>query len=465
MARIGTRGLFLIMLVLVCVLLSFSPALCMAAEGGHGGFVPATPWVAFFGLMLLAIAVLPLLPWTHHWWESNKSKAKVSLILGLPVAVYIAMNDWESLSHTGIEYFQFLSLLSSLFIVAGGIHLSADWRATPRVNTLILLAGYVMASVVGTTGAAMLLIFPLLKTNSERTLKKHTVLFFIFLVCNTGGLLSPIGDPPLFLGYLRGIPFFWFMKLLPLWAVNGALLLGAYYFLDRYYYGKEPPLAIKADDTFIEKAKLYGAWNILLLIVVVASVALAVPTPLREAIMWGAAILSLTYSRQNRRAAQARRRNEFTFNAIIEVAVVFAGIFITMIPALALLRAYGAELGVTEPWQFFFATGAFSSVLDNAPTFLCFLELGQASTGVDAVGMTLGSPAVILGAISAGAVFMGANTYIGNAPNFMVRSIAEEKGVKMPSFFGYMLWSLPLLTVTFWFVQWLFFSLLPFPLF
>jgi Na+/H+ antiporter NhaD/arsenite permease-like protein len=365
-----------------------------------------------------------------------------------------------------LEYFQFLSLLGGLFITAGGIHVSGDLKATPGVNSVFLLIGYILASIIGTTGAAMVLIYPVLRTNRERKLVAHTVIFFIFLICNTGGLLSPIGDPPLFLGYLRGIDFFWFLKLAPFWAINGVILFALYYALDTYYYSKEEPSDIVRDETAVEPLRIVGALNCLLLLAIVVSVAISVNTPYREAIMYGCSAISLLYSVRSAPALTARESNCFNFSAILEVAAVFSGIFATMMPALILLRARGAELGIDHPLEFFYAAGLFSSFLDNTPTFVVFLELGLGVTGLSQPAqMQVGQAAAILGAISAGAVCMGANTYIGNAPNFMVRSIAEEQGVKMPSFFGYMTWAVVILLPVFTLIAVLFFVLIKFPLF
>ncbi len=439
-----------------------------ADPGAHsdGGFVPPVVWVVPFAAVLLVVAIFPLVPVLSGFWDSNRNKVLVSVVLGVPVAFYIWQHDPAHVLHTGLEYFQFLALLTALFVVAGGLHLTGNLEATPRVNTAFLAIGYVLASVVGTTGAAMVLIYPLLRANSERRLKAHTVIFFIFLVCNVGGLLTPIGDPPLFLGYLRGIDFFWFMKLLPLWLFLGVLLLALYYALDRHYYAKEPPGALRLDVAHEEAVRVIGILNIVLLAAVVGSVAASVATPYREAIMAAAAGLSLLYAHRSRKARRARDRNHFNFHAILEVAAVFAGIFAAMMPALILLNKRGAALGVDQPLEFFYVTGLFSSFLDNAPTFLVFLELALGVTGEGhAAALQAGSSAAILGAVSAGAVLMGANTYIGNAPNFMVRSIAEQRHVKMPSFFGYMGWAAVILLPAFTLTAIVFFKLLSFPLF
>lgn len=441
---------------------------------GHGpdepaaaaGFVPPVVWVVPFAAILLVVAVFPLVPGLSGFWEGNANKLLVSAVLGVPVAFYVWQHDPAHVLHTGLEYFQFLALLTALFVVAGGVHLTGNLEATPRVNTAFLAIGYVLASLVGTTGAAMVLIYPLLRTNSERRFKAHTVIFFIFMVCNAGGLLTPIGDPPLFLGYLRGIDFFWFIKLLPSWLFLGVLLLAVYYVLDRRYYAKEPPESLRLDVEHEEDVRVIGSVNIALLVVVVGSVAASVATPYREAVMAAAAGVSLLYAYQSTVARRARDRNHFNFHAILEVAAVFAGIFAAMMPALILLNKRGAALGVDQPLEFFYATGLFSSFLDNAPTFLVFLELALGVTREGhAAALQTGHAAAILGAISAGAVFMGANTYIGNAPNFMVRSIAEQRHVKMPSFFGYMGWAVVILLPAFTLTAFIFFKLLPFPLY
>jgi Na+/H+ antiporter NhaD/arsenite permease-like protein len=431
----------------------------------ESGFAPEPVWVVPFASILLVVAVFPLVPALSRFWDSNRNKLLVSAVLGLPVVLYIWEHDPSHVLHTGLEYFQFLALLTALFVVAGGIHLTGNLKATPRVNTLFLTTGYILSSVIGTTGAAMVLIYPLLRTNSERRHKTHTVIFFIFLVCNVGGLLTPIGDPPLFLGYLRGIDFFWFMNLLPLWVVLGVGLLGLYYVLDARYYSKERRADVERDVEHEEDVRVIGVLNIVLLLAIVGSVAASAGTPYRESIMAAAAGASLLYADGVRIARKARDRNHFNFHAILEVAAVFAGIFAAMMPALILLNKKGAALGVDQPLEFFYATGLFSSFLDNAPTFLVFLELALGVTGApDANSLQAGGSAAILGAISAGAVFMGANTYIGNAPNFMVRSIAEGRHVKMPSFFGYMGWAVVILLPAFTLTAVVFFKLLPFPL-
>lgn len=427
-----------------------APSVASAAETAHAAhtWVPDAWTVAPFALLLLCIAILPLVHATAHWWEHNKNKGIICALLSVPVLWQVCAHDAHLLPHAGLEYFQFLTLISALFIVAGGLHIAGDLRATPRMNALILATGYVMASIVGTTGAAMVLIYPLLRANAERKHVAHTVIFFIFTVANTGGLLAPLGDPPLFLGYLRGIEFTWFAReLWPMWAATGVYLIAAYWCLDAlHFYPRETREDIQLDIEQVQPLRLDGLFNLPLLALVVWVVGIGTPTPWREMVLWGCALMSLMYSSGTKVGKQARASNKFSFVPIVEVAVLFAGIFITMIPALRLLEVRGSELGVTTPMQYFWATGAFSSFLDNAPTFLVFLTMAMSTLGLDAnnpehvrefMGMTGG----LLGAISVGAVFMGANTYIGNAPNFMVKSVAENQGVKMPSFVGYMKWS------------------------
>jgi Na+/H+ antiporter NhaD/arsenite permease-like protein len=393
-------------------------------------FVPAVWWTAPFAAMTLCIALLPLA--ARHLWESNARKLALSALLGLPVLVLYAVKQPAALVHTAEEYFSFIVLLGSLFVVSGGILITGDLQATPRVNTGFLAAGAVLASLIGTTGASAVLIRPLLSTNHERRHVVHTVVFFIFMVSNTGGCLTPLGDPPLFLGYLRGVPFTWTLRLWPHWLLVNGLLLLVYWLWDRRAYARESRPAIALDRVHVRPLRLTGLGNAGLLVLVVASVAL-LSFPARELAMLVLAAISLATT-----AKAVHQANRFTFHPIAEVAALFAGIFLTMLPALEILHARGASLGLASPRQFFWATGLLSSFLDNAPTYLTFLAVAQ-SLGLTAE--VAGVTHEVLIAISAGAVFMGANTYIGNGPNFMVRSIAEERGVPMPSFGGYMVYS------------------------
>jgi Na+/H+ antiporter NhaD/arsenite permease-like protein len=403
--------------------------------------------VAPFVALLLAIAVCPL--WMPHWWESNRNKLVVSAVLGLPILALYAARRPAALLTMAEEYVSFVVLLGGLYVIAGGVLLRGDLRATPLTNATFLGLGSALASFVGTTGASMLLIRPLLQTNRERTRVRHTVVFFIFLVSNIGGMLTPLGDPPLFLGYLQGVPFTWTFRLWAPWALQVAVLLVLYFVWDTRQYAREPAAALRRDRAEREPLRLRGTLNALWLALVVLAVAF-LREPWREGAIVALAALSLW-----RTPRDVRRANGFTSYPIVEVAVLFFGIFLTMIPALDVLRARGGELGVREPWQFFWATGVLSSFLDNAPTYLTFLALGQ---GLRLAPEVVGVPHAILAAISVGAVSMGANSYIGNAPNFMVKSIAEEQGVKMPSFFGYMMYSGGVLLPLFVVVTLLFFS-------
>jgi len=399
-----------------------------------------------FVAMLLAIALFPL--WLPHWWESNRSKLVVAAVLGAPVLVLYLARQPAALVHMAGDYISFIVLLTGLYVIAGGVLLRGDLEATPLVNTGFLATGSLLASLVGTTGASMLLIRPLLQTNRERARVTHTVVFFIFLVSNIGGMLTPLGDPPLFLGYLQGVPFAWTLRLWLPWLTMTASLLLLYYVWDTRHHAHETREALQRDHTQIEPLRIRGALNGLWLVGVVAAVAF-LHEPVREL-----AILALAGISLWRTPKAIRRANQFTATPMVEVAVLFLGIFLTMIPALELLHVRGGELGVREPWQFFWATGTLSSFLDNAPTYLTFLALGQ-SLGLPAE--VVGMPHVILAAISVGAVAMGANTYIGNAPNFMVKAIAEAAGVRMPSFFGYMAYSGAVLLPLFVIVTILFF--------
>ena len=411
-------------------------------EPGEDDALSAPPLygVLPFAAMLLAIAVCPL--WVPHWWESNWNKMIASAALGLPVLAIYGVRHPAALRHTAEDYVSFILLLAGLYVISGGILLRGDLVATPATNTGFLALGGILASFVGTTGASMLLVRPLLQTNSERTRVKHTVVFFIFIVSNVGGMLTPLGDPPLFLGYLAGVPFTWTFRLWPHWGLMLVVLLAAFFVYDSVQFGREPLAAIRRDRSRVEPLRVLGGLNAVWLLGVVLVVA-ALHAPWRELAIVAFAAVSLRLTPR-----RIRRDNGFSPGPMVEVAVLFAGIFLTMIPALDLLRLRGDELGVRAPWQFFWASGALSSFLDNAPTYLTFLALGQ---GLRLPGEIVGVPAAILAAISVGSVAMGANTYIGNAPNFMVKAIAEEAGVKMPSFFGYMLYSgtilLPLFVV------------------
>jgi Na+/H+ antiporter NhaD/arsenite permease-like protein len=358
------------------------------------------------------------------------------------------------------EYIPFILLLFTLYTITGGIRIEGDLPAHPLTNTLFLAAGGVLASFIGTTGAAMLLIRPLLETNAERRHIKHTVIFFIFVVCNCGGCLLPIGDPPLFLGYLLGVPFLWTLSLWPEWLFVNAMLVAIYYLWDRFLaYPQEKPRDVARDETRVRTLTFSGLWpNALLLVGVILSVALLDPGKtfvgthwhpwlyLRETAQLALVLVSLVLGSE-----LVRHRNNFSYGAILEVAALFFGIFICMQAPLEVLNVRGPNLGLTTPTHFFWATGALSSVLDNAPTYVVFFATAKTLNATPSVA---GVGAALLASVSLGAVFMGSMTYIGNGPNFMVKAVAEKSGVRMPSFFGYMAYSclilLPLFIVTTW---------------
>lgn len=459
----------------------FMPAIAYAG-GGH----PSIPgaelsvlWAIPFVCMLLSIAVMPLaLP---HLWEYHFGKisafwglaflAPCFAIYGPSVALY------EFLHIILLDYIPFLVLLFSLFTVAGGVRLKGSLVGTPLVNTGLLAVGTVLASWMGTTGAAMLLIRPMLRANEHRKYRAHSVVFFIFLVANIGGSLTPLGDPPLFLGFLKGVDFFWTTtNLLAKTGLMSAILLCIFFALDTVLFRKEgcptPPLQPGVEQ---EKLGFEGKINFVFLLGIVVAVLLSGLYPLGvlvdvfgvpvegQNLLRDLALLSMAGLSLHFTSRRCREMNGFSWGPIEEVAKLFFGIFISMIPAIAILRA-GAD-GALAPLirlvshdgqpvnaMYFWLTGILSSFLDNAPTYLVFFN----TAGGDAHHLMNDLPST-LAAISAGAVFMGANSYIGNAPNFMVRSIAESHGVRMPSFFGYMVWSVGILVPLFGLITWLFF--------
>ena len=401
-----------------------------------------------FVIMLLCIAVGPLV--AEHWWENNRNKLIVSLILGIPTAIWLCLNGLsDDLIHQMVfDYVPFIILLTALFTVTGGIRISGNLAAKPIVNTAFLGIGYLLASIMGTTGAAMLLIRPLIETNQERKHKVHTILFFIAAVANCGGLLTPLGDPPLFLLYLKGAGFTWFMGMLPEWAFAGALLLLVYFIVDTVMYKKEDAADIAKDNTEKASIKITGNINFLYLIGVVCAVAFINPgtipamgdhhAPIYVKLLREIVLVILILASWFTTKQQIRKDNNYSWDPILEVAALFLGIFATMTPALLFLKANAPSMGLTEPWQFVYATGALSSFLDNAPTALAFHSVAQGLYPVAEPGFVAGIPEILLKAISMGAVFFGAMTYIGNGPNFMVKAIAEQNKIQMPSFFGYM---------------------------
>ena len=416
--------------------------------------------VAPFAALLLAIAVLPLVRRTAHWWESNRSKFMVSAACGLVALGIVATlkgagGAVDAAHHAAAEFFPFIILLFSLYVIAGGIVISGRLPGSPRFNTAFLALGAVLANILGTTGASMLLIRPLIRANKHRKHRAHLVIFFIFIVSNIGGLLLPIGDPPLFLGYLRGVPFAWTLTLLPEWLIANITLLVVFFAIDVAMARKdgargEPEDVVDADSEV--SIKVSGGGNVLWLAGVVLAAAIMVPGKelgrlgvivpdgAREGVMLLCAFASLWLTPR-----EVRKANHFDFGPIVEVAALFSGLFLAMQPALELLVDRGGQLGLHSPAHFFWATGMLSSFLDNAPTYLVFADVARAVTPQDlADGIRFSGGLVdprLLAGVSCGAVFMGANTYIGNGPNLMVAAIAREEGVPMPSFFGYMLWS------------------------
>jgi Na+/H+ antiporter NhaD/arsenite permease-like protein len=397
-----------------------------------------------FALMLLSIALLPVV--AAEIWEHNRHKAALSLILGAPVAAWIGFLKPEVVALVAHEYAAFIILLGALFVIAGGIVVRGSLAGTPQVLTGILGTGALLASLIGTTGASMLLIRPILRATAARRHRAHTVVFFIFVVSNAGGLLTPLGDPPLFLGFLRGVPFGWTLGLWRPWLLVNGLLVALFLAVDTVMVRREGSAAAPPGPP--EPLRLAGTVNFLYLAgvvaVLLASGALHLPAGVQEAGMLLLAGLSLLTTPR-----RLREENGFTWAPIAEVALLFSGIFATMIPALAILNSRGAELGLLEPWQYFWASGILSSFLDNAPTYLTFASTASGVVGTDAANLAqlVASErgAALLAAVSMGSVFMGANTYVGNGPNFMVKAIAEQGGVRMPGFFGYMAYSAAIL--------------------
>jgi Na+/H+ antiporter NhaD/arsenite permease-like protein len=416
--------------------------------------------IPFFAI-LLSIAVLPL--FLPNWWDSNRNKLVLSCAMSLPVLVVTVNCDSSLLAHSLADYFSFLTLLTALFVISGGIYLRGEFAGTPLVNTTFLAIGAVIANVIGTTGASMLLIRPYMRANHARRRRSHLIVFFIFIVSNIGGLLTPVGDPPLFLGFLRGVPFEWTLTLFPQWAVAVGILLIVFNILDQYIFLKEDvetPGALAQQVQPRRRIHVQGGVNFLYLAGVIAAAivsgSLGLPRGIQEGVMITMAVLSWRTTPR-----QVHRANHFHFHPIAEVAALFLGIFITMIPALEILNARAESLNLKTPWQFFWASGVLSSFLDNAPTYLTFTALasGLFGGGAGNLGALLASEMgeALLAAVSCGAVFMGANTYIGNGPNFMVKSIAERSGIRMPSFAGYMFYSGTVLLPVFAIVTYLFF--------
>ena len=435
-----------------------------------------------FLVYLLGIAVVPI--FFGHFWESNRNKLLVALLVSSPVLFYLlaaAPHGAVLLGRTACDYLSFMALLAALFTISGGICLRGALVGSPLVNTAFLAAGSVLGSVIGTTGASVLLIRPLLRANERRFYATHIVVFFIFIVSNGAGLLTPLGDPPLFLGFLHGVPFLWTLRLAPQWAlVNGALLV-LFAVIDRVQFVRERRLPRRRSNTpaplVVEAAgplRIQGGLNLLWLAGMIAVVFLVGSYGerylgdgvLRTAVQVAGTLIFAALSYKTTKA-EVHAINRFSWGPVIEVAAVFVGVFVTMIPAMSFLSEQGTSLGITKPWQFFWASGALSSVLDNAPTYLTFASLatgvasaaGGAVLSPDNLGALAAHPVgqQLLTAVSCGAVLMGAVTYMGNGPNFMVKAIAEQHRVRTPSFLGYALWSFAILIPLFAIVSHVFF--------
>jgi Na+/H+ antiporter NhaD/arsenite permease-like protein len=457
----------------------FATGVAQAAEldGARLGFVWAVPFIG----VLLSIAVLPLLTpqlWHHHF---GKITAAWALAFVLPYAALDGLGATAAqIVHVMLgEYVPFLILIGSLFVIAGGVHLRGNLHGSPATNTVLLAAGTGIASITGTTGAAMLLVRAVIRANDERLHNAHVMVFFIFLVANVGGSLTPLGDPPLFLGFLKGVSFFWpTVHLLAPMLLVSAILLAVFYVIDSHFYRRDAAFQARRDPTpdTPKGLKIEGGVNIWLLIGVMAAVLvsgiwkpgiswniLGTDIPL-QGVVRDVILIALAGASLRLTPPECRAANAFTWGPILEVAKLFAGIFVTIVPVIAMLKAgdkgaFSALVqlaskpdGSPDNVAYFWLAGILSSFLDNAPTYLVFFNMA----GGDPATL-MGPLATTLAAISAGAVFMGANTYIGNAPNFMVKAVAEENGVKMPSFFGYMLWSGAILIPCFLLVTWVFF--------
>ena len=404
-------------------------------------------WVIPFIVHLACIALLPLIK--KEWWEKNF--LFVSLGLGAVTLFHylVQLHRTDIIFHTAAEYFSFICLIGSLFVVSGGIHIQVKGEAKPWINCVYLFIAALLTNLIGTTGASMLLVRPWIRMNKYRITAYHIV-FFIFIVSNVGGALTPIGDPPLFLGYLKGVPFFWVMRnVWPIWLAAVTALITIFFVIDSRNF-KKAPLAVRQKETFHEEWKFEGLRNLFFLGLILGAVFINHPHFLREGLMLAAALFSYLFTPKH-----IHEKNDFSFAPVREVAILFLGIFATMIPALEWLEKYASQIGISTPGQFYWGSGILSSVLDNAPTYLNFFSAAQGLFGPQ---LLTSHPAYIK-AISVGSVFFGAVTYIGNGPNFLVKAIADQSKVATPSFFGYFFkYSLPILVPIFFVIWFIFFK-------
>ena len=400
-----------------------------------------------FVLLLFSIAVLPI---SHgKLWEKNLNKFILTITLSIPALYWLFNKGYTEvlINYLCFDYLPFIILMGSIYIITGGIYLSGDIKAKPVNNTFFLVTGAILASLIGTTGAAMLLIRPIIKTNAKRKIKVHTIIFFIAIVANSGGLLSPTGNPPIFMMFLRGAPFFWFLKLFPVWLFANGLLLIIYFIIESHIAKKEKSEDMEIEESPLEKIKVHGKLNFLFLFLSIISIIFINQNYfnfikdnqflsfLREILMIIMAILSLFFTNK-----QIRESNNFKWEPIEEVAYLFLGIFITMVPCILYLQSNAAKLGIISPALYYYSTGILSSILDNAPTAITFHSLAKGileqSPAIFAnQPIVAGIPEILLKSISTAAVFFGGLTYIGNGPNFMIKAIAESGGIKMPQFF------------------------------
>jgi Na+/H+ antiporter NhaD/arsenite permease-like protein len=457
------------------ILLVFLVAIGLNGLATHSHIAPVEPVMILpFVLLLLCIAVMPFT--SSRWWEHNYPKVSFGLAAVSVIYYFFVLKNGPRMIHSGLEYFSFIALIGSLFVVSGGIHVKIKGRSTPLANTILLALGSVVANVLGTTGASMILIRPFIRFNKYRISGYHIV-FFIFIVSNLGGMLTPVGDPPLFLGYLKGIPFFWVLtRIWPIWVLVVTAVLAIFFVIDHHNYQKLPDSLEQEIEEKGEEVAVSSHGNYIFLAIILGAVFL--PRPIREIVMLCTAIVSCLTTH-----IDVHDKNEFNFAPIKEVAILFAGIFATMTPAMDWLELNASKLSITQPGQFYWGAGLLSSFLDNAPTYLNFLSAAAGLHGLNLdngvhVKALLGlvPPGDVKGsvetglcvltatswkyvlAISAGAVMFGAMTYIGNGPNFMVKSIAEQSRVRMPSFFGYMIkYSIPILLPIFAVIWYFFF--------